>query len=74
MFFKKNPLLLNSDQKYRGRLEDIIFCGWPERDFNPVVDLQAFPRIKSLTIEYSRMAHIIDFPEMFHLQVDSLFR
>ncbi|XP_005186576.2 protein singed wings 2 [Musca domestica] len=64
----KNLQSIN-DQKYRGRLEDIIFCGWPERDFNPVVDLQAFPRIKSLTIEYSRMAHIIDFPEMFHLQM-----
>lgn len=51
-------------------MEEIIFCGWPEQVFNPLIDLQPFPKIKSLTIEYSDMTHIIfDFPEMFYLQV-----
>ncbi|XP_049308065.1 protein singed wings 2 isoform X3 [Bactrocera dorsalis] len=51
------------------RLEDIIFCGWPKHTFNPITDLQAFPKIRSLIIEYSEMREFVfDFPEMFYLQ------
>ncbi|KAM7343813.1 protein singed wings 2 isoform 1-T1 [Cochliomyia hominivorax] len=66
-----NLLTINdiySDQKVR-KMEEIIFCGWPEQVFNPLIDLQPFPKIKSLTIEYSDMTEIIfDFPEMFYLE------
>lgn len=55
-------------------MEEIIFCGWPEQVFNPVIDLQPFPKIKSLTIEYSDMTEIIfDFPEMFYLEVENIY-
>uniref|UniRef100_A0A1I8NX07 Protein singed wings 2 n=1 Tax=Stomoxys calcitrans TaxID=35570 RepID=A0A1I8NX07_STOCA len=57
-----------SEQKVRSRMEDVVFCGWPERVFNPIMDLQGFHRIKSLTIEYSHSEIILDFPEMFYLQ------
>ncbi|XP_037941448.1 protein singed wings 2-like, partial [Teleopsis dalmanni] len=56
------------EQKVR-KLEEIIFCGWPENVFNPLIDLQPFPKIRTLTIEYSNFTEIIfDFPEMFYLQ------
>ncbi|XP_067626625.1 protein singed wings 2 isoform X2 [Eurosta solidaginis] len=63
-----NNLPTIPDLKVR-RLEEIIFCGWPERVFNPLTDLQPFPRIRSLTIEHSDLREIAyDFPEMLYLQ------
>ncbi|XP_017489317.1 PREDICTED: protein singed wings 2 isoform X2 [Rhagoletis zephyria] len=63
-----NNIATIPEQKVR-RLEEIIFCGWPERVFNPLIDLQPFPKIRSLIIEYSNLTEItFDFPEMFYLQ------
>ncbi|XP_064542370.1 protein singed wings 2 [Drosophila montana] len=49
--------------------QQMLLCGWPKEAFNPLGELQKFPHLRSLTIEYSGFTEFIfDFPDMFHLQ------
>uniref|UniRef100_A0A1A9WC71 CCZ1/INTU/HSP4 first Longin domain-containing protein n=1 Tax=Glossina brevipalpis TaxID=37001 RepID=A0A1A9WC71_9MUSC len=58
----------HSEQKSR-KIEEIIFCNWPERYFNPITTLQTLPNVKFLSIEHGPMKEILyQFPEMFYLQ------
>ncbi|XP_030386959.1 protein singed wings 2 [Scaptodrosophila lebanonensis] len=49
--------------------QQILLCGWPHNMFNPMNELQKFPALRTLTIEYSSFTEFrFDFPEMYHLQ------
>lgn len=61
-----------SEQKSR-KIDGVMFCGWPDKYFNPITALQTLPNVKFLSIEYGVMKEILHrFPEMFYLQVGFL--
>lgn len=64
-----NKLMYFRDKKIR-KSEEIILCGWPHKYFDPLsLHLHAFPKVKSLTIEYSSFTDIsYEFPEISSLK------
>lgn len=51
------------------RTDYIIFCGWPNITFDPLI-LKQFPKVRALRIENSNLTNIDkDFPQLMHLQV-----
>lgn len=56
------------------KIRTIIFCGWPNETFDPIILLN-FPKLKSLHFEYGPLLNISDnFPKLNHLQVNLLLR
>ncbi|KAH8394895.1 hypothetical protein KR222_008859, partial [Zaprionus bogoriensis] len=61
--------LASNKQSKLPSAQQMLLCGWPQDVFNPLSELQKFPQLRSLTIEYSGFTEFVfDFPEMFHLQ------
>lgn len=51
--------------------QQMVLCGWSQDAFEPPSELKRFPKLRTLTIEYSNFTKIpFEFPDMFHLQVE----
>ncbi|XP_062128123.1 protein singed wings 2 isoform X1 [Drosophila sulfurigaster albostrigata] len=60
---------LNSKHGKLLPVRQLLLCGLPQAAFNRLGELQRFPQLRSLTIEYGDFTELtFDFPEMFHLQ------
>ncbi|EDW01281.1 protein singed wings 2 [Drosophila grimshawi] len=64
-----NLAVLNSKLGKVFPAQQMLLCGWPKVDFNPLGELLKFPKLRSLTIEYSGFIKFaLDFPDMNQLQ------
>lgn len=51
------------------RIQEAIFCGWPNEKFDPSI-LKQFPKLTSLHIENGALSQFnVDFPHLKHLKV-----
>lgn len=51
-------------------VQQMLLCGWPQDAFDAPSELKKFPKLRTLTIEYSNLTRIpFEFPDMFNLQV-----
>lgn len=58
-----------SNPKHFGKVWHIIFCGWSNDTFDPMI-LKKFPRLKTIVIEHGPLQFInVEFPHLKHVKV-----